>query len=120
LSGEKFIIVKNGTKNPVRAVRIEELHKMIPADGKFYKLPYEIAYKYREALIPVKIIVENADYAGYTVTSDESIVNEKIPLSEIMTPEKKPVKKATKKRKTAKKKKPVAKKPITTPVESAQ
>ena len=51
----QFIIVKNKTQ-PRREIRITELHQVIPADGKFYKLPYAIAYRYRNDLQPVQIV----------------------------------------------------------------
>lgn len=49
----KEIVVKNGTLNPVP---IKELKQILPADGKFYTLPLEIALKYKDKLIPIKIL----------------------------------------------------------------
>lgn len=109
---KRFIIVKNGTQNPVKAIRIEELHQIIPADGKFYKLPYEIAYRYREQLVPIKTIIENDDYAGEPLVVEESPVVPTVQAETITKPIA-PTKKKTakKKKRPAAKRKPVVKKP---------
>jgi len=47
------IVVRNATPRPIR---IEELRMILPADNKEYVLPLDIAKKYKDSLIPVKIL----------------------------------------------------------------
>jgi len=60
-----MLVVKNGTESPVP---IPELKQMLPADGKFYTLPLEIAKKYAKYLIPIKLLDESAP-----VTSNDNV-----------------------------------------------
>lgn len=86
-------------------LQIVELKRIVPADGKMYVLPHDIALKYQKYLIPIMFVEENQGVL--TVTDNET----QVPKSRIKkdgTPYGKPgPKKGIKKAKKTKKPKVV-------------